>query len=133
MDAGDEELVSLFQGATEWLTLLILLALPLQLWTWAADRGLRPADRGGRSGWLLVLLSFGLVVVMRLLHAEWTMALVLCGSLLVAGLLSRMVHDLRLGVPAMLLAGLLGLGHVLSAIVLALLGTLVLLLSRPGR
>ena len=47
-----------------------------------------------------------------------------------AGLLSRMVHDLRLGVPAMLLAGLLGLGHVLSAIVLALLGTLVLLLSR---
>ena len=133
MEAGDAELVELFQGAMEWLTLLVVLAVVLQLWAWADDRGLRPADRGKGSAWLLLLPAFGLAALLRVLHAEWPVALVIAGAVLVAGLLSRMVQGMRLGLPAVLLGALLGLGHLLSAGVLALAGFLVLLFSRNGR
>lgn len=133
MDAADAELVQLFQGGMEWLTLLVLLAVVLQLWGWAADRGVRPADRGRQALWPLVLVAFGLAAVLRVLQTDWPVAVAIVAAVLVAGLLSRIIEGFRLGLPAMLLAALLGLGHVLSALVLSVAGLLVLLISRGTR
>lgn len=120
---------ALFHGWVELLTLLLLLFVVLSLWGWANNRGYRPAERGPNTPWLLLLVCFALVAVLRAVEASWPVAAVIGGALLVGGLVGRAVREMPLWLPAIALAVLLALGHVLSALVLAATGFLLLVLN----
>ncbi len=125
----DRLLGALFHGWVELLILLLLLFVVLTLWGWANNRGYRPAERGPNTPWVLLLVSFALVAVLRVLKADWPVALTIAGALLVGGLIGRAVRERPLLLPALLLSVLLALGHVLSALVLAGTGFLLLLFN----
>jgi len=127
--ANDRLLGALFHGWVELLTLLLLLFVVLTLWGWANNRGYRPAERGPNTPWLLLLVCFALVAVLRAVEASWPVAAVIGGALLVGGLVGRVVREMPLWLPAIALAVLLALGHVLSALVLAATGFLLLVLN----
>jgi hypothetical protein len=120
---------ALFHGWVELLTLLLLLFVVLSLWGWANNRGYRPAERGPNTPWLLLLMCFALVALLRAVEASWPVAAVIGGALLVGGLVGRVVREMPLWLPAIALAVLLALGHVLSALVLAATGFLLLVLN----
>jgi hypothetical protein len=120
---------ALFHGWVELLTLLLLLFIVLSLWGWALNRGLRPADRGPSTPWPVLLLAFGLVLLLRFFHEDMTAAMVVAGALLLAGWIARVARARAMWIPAMLLAALLGLGWMLSAIAMAVAGFIVFLLS----
>lgn len=120
---------ALFHGWVELLTLLLLLFVVLSAWGWARNRGYRPADRSGTTPWSLLLIAFGLVLVIRALAVGPVHIAVLAAALLLAGWLGRVLKENSLWIPGILLAALLGAGTVLSAIVLAVVGFIVILLS----
>lgn len=127
--ANDRLLGALFHGWVELLTLLLLLFVVLTLWGWANNRGYRPAERGPNTPWLLLLVCFGLVALLRAVEASWPVAAMTGGALFLGGLLGRVVRETPLWLPAIALAVLLALGNVLSALVLAVTGFLLLVLN----
>lgn len=127
--ANDRLLGALFHGWVELLTLLLLLFVVLTLWGWANNRGYRPAERGPNTPWLLLLVCFALVALLRAVEASWPVAAMTGAALLLGGLLGRVVRETPLWLPAIALAVLLALGNVLSALVLAVTGFLLLVLN----
>lgn len=119
----------LFHGWVELLTLFLILFVVLTIWGWANNRRFRPADRGPNTPWLLLLIAFALLLVLRAFHGPWPAAAAIALGVIIAGLIGRAVREKALWIPAMLIATLMGLGWMLSALVLALAGALVLLIG----
>lgn len=120
---------ALFHGWVELLTLLLLLFVALTLWGWLHNRGFRPADRGPNTPWILLLVCFALVAVLRSVDGAWPVAITIAAATVVGGLFSRAIREVALVLPALLLATLLALGHLLSAGVLTFVGALLLLFN----
>ncbi|MEO8069210.1 MAG: hypothetical protein ABI599_16040 [Flavobacteriales bacterium] len=119
----------IFHGAVELLTLFLLLLAALTLWGWLNNRRFKPSERGGIIPWVLVLFAFALVLVLRAFHGPWLGAVAIATGLVVAGFVGNVVKEKALWLPAMLLASLVGMGYMLSASVLVVLGFLVLLFT----
>lgn len=125
----DRLLGALFHGGMELVTLLLLLFVVLTVWGWVHNRGYRPADRGPNTPWVLLLVCFALVVLLRALDPGWPLAVAIVGALFLGGAVGRVVRERSLWLPAIALSMLLALGHVLSALVLAGTGLLLLLFN----
>jgi hypothetical protein len=119
----------MFHGWVEHLTLLLILFIVLSGWGWARNRGLRPAERAENTPWNLMLATFGLVLVIRAVGSEPVLTGVLALAVLLAGWMGRNARTEALWIPGVLLGALMGTGHMLSAIVLAAVGFIVLLIS----
>ena len=122
----------LFHGGVELFTLFLILFVVLTAWAWARNRRFRPAERGPNTPWLLLLIAFALVLVLRTFHGSWPEAATISIALLLAGFIGKTIREGVLWLPAILLATLMGLGWMLSAMVLALVGVLVLLIGVRG-
>ena len=120
---------ALFHGWVELLTLLLFLFVVLSAWGWARNRGFRPADRQTNTPWALLLATFGLMLVIRAVTFEPFLVGVLALAVVLAGWISKGAKGAALWIPGVLLGALLGTGHMLSAIVLAASGFVVILLS----
>ncbi len=119
----------IYHSAIEALTLLLLLLAVLTVWGWLNNRRFKPSERGGIIPWVLVLFAFALVLVLRAFDGPWPLAIAISVAVLVAGFLGRVVKEKDLWLPAMLMAALIGMDYMLSALVLAFFGGLVLLLT----
>ena len=128
--ATDPSMALLFHGWVELLTLLLLQFVALFLWGWANNRGLRPSDRRQVPAWPVLLTSYALVLVLRAVDGEWPVVAAIAGAVLIAGLIGSSGSDRALWLPAMLLAALIGLGFLLSALILIVVGFLFLLFTR---
>jgi hypothetical protein len=120
---------ALFHGWVELLTLLLFLFVVFTFWGWARNRGYRPADRSSTTPWMLLLFAFAHLLVLRALHWDLYIAGTLGLALVLAGWLGGALKQTGLWIPGVLLATLMGTGHMLSAIVLAAAGGIVILLS----
>jgi hypothetical protein len=118
-----------YHSAIEALTLLLLLLAVLTVWGWLNNRRFKPSERGGVIPWMLVLFAFALVLVLRAFDGPWPLAIAISVAVLVAGFLGRVVKEKDLWLSAMLLAALVGMGYMLSALLLAFFGGLVLLFT----
>lgn len=125
---------------TEWMHLLpegtgAVMALLLQLFValtlvgWAYNRGFRPVERGPIIRLLLLVPAFGLALLVRHIHSEVWQPVLIAGAVIIAGFFSRSGNGRGLGVPLMMIAALLGLDLMLSAIALTAVAVLVYLLS----
>lgn len=130
----DPWLGALFHGWVELVTLFAMLFVALALIGFSWNRGFRPADRGPMVPWALLLGGYGLVLLLRHFKEDLWSALIVALAVIVAGFLSRSTQPKGLWLPAIIIAGLLGMALNLSAMILTLATTLVLLLStRQGR
>lgn len=120
---------ALFHGWVELFTLFLVLFTILALWSWASGRGQRSSDRAGMVPWALLLTGYGLLLLVRGFEGDLVRTGIVSGALLVGGWLGPAINDRRLWFPTVLLAALMGSGLVLSALVLAVAGFIVLLLS----
>lgn len=125
---------------TEWMHLLpegtgAVMALLLQVFValtlvgWAYNRGFRPVERGPIIRLLLLVPAFGLALLVRHIHSEVWQPVLIAGAVILAGFFSRSGNGRGLGVPLMMIAALLGLDLMLSAIALTAVAVLVYLLS----
>lgn len=120
---------ALFHAWVELLTLLAMLLVALALIGFAWNRGFRPADRGPLITWPVLFLTYTLVLLLEHVRADLWPAIIIASGIVVAGFLSRAVYPLALWLPSVLIAALLGLGFNLSALLLTLIATFVLLFS----
>lgn len=120
---------ALLHGWVEVLTLFALLLVALILIGWCWNRGLRPSDRPGVLPWQLLLAGYALALLLRHFTEGLVPAAIIAGGVMVAGVIARSGVHRGLWVPVMLLSALLGLGHILSFVLLAVLIMLVLLIS----
>ena len=120
---------ALYHGWVELLTLFLVLFTVLSCWGWARNRGFRPAERMGPTPWLLLFIAYGLLLLVRSFDGDVVRTAIIGGSLLIGGWISKAVHERQLWFPAVLLATLMGSGFMLSALVLAAVGFIVLLIG----
>lgn len=125
--------IALYQGWIELVTLFLMLLVALLIMGWTYNRGLRPADRGPVVGWFPLIVSFALVVLLRQMDGALLISLIIAGSVLIGGFLSRVAHPGGLWVPIVLVATFLGLQLNLTALIFTLGTALVLLLSARSR
>lgn len=116
-------------GAGDIAVLLMQLFIALTVIGWAYNRGFRAPERGPLIRLPLLTLSFGLALLVRHVHAEWWQPVLIALAVIVAGFFGRSSDGKGMGVPLMLVASLLGLGLVLSAIALTVVAVLVYMLS----
>lgn len=120
---------ALFHGWVELLTLFLILFVILTCWGWARNRGYRPADRSSTTPWALLLIAFGTALLIRAMTDDLLIAGVIAAAVVIGGWIGKAAKEQRLWIPAILLAALMGLGHMLSVIVLAAVAFIVILLS----
>jgi hypothetical protein len=130
---NDRMWIGLYQGWIELVTLFLMLLAALLIIGWTYNRGLRPADRGPVVGWFPLIVSFALVVLLRQMDGAMLISLIIAGSVLIGGFLSRVAHPGGLWVPIVLVATFLGLQLNLTALIFTLGTALVLLLSARSR
>lgn len=111
------------------LVLLLQLVVALALVGWAYNRGFRPTERGPVLRLLLLLPAFGLALLVRHIHSELWQPVLIAGAVIIAGFFSRSGNGRGMGVPLMMIAALLGLQLMLSAIALTVVAVLVYLFS----
>ncbi|MBK7286440.1 MAG: hypothetical protein IPI95_04660 [Flavobacteriales bacterium] len=116
-------------GTGDVVVLLVQLIVALAVVGWAYNRGYRAHDRGPLLRLPLLTVSFGLALLVRSFHQEWWQPLVIAFAVIVAGFFDRNDNGRGLVVPIMLIATLLGLGLILSALVLTVVALLVFMLS----
>lgn len=116
-------------GAGDIAVLLVQLFIALALIGWAYNRGFRATERGPLIRLPLLTLSFGLALLVRHLHDAWWQPVLIAAAVIIAGFFDRSSDGRGMGVPLMLVASLLGLGLVLSAVALTVVAVLVFLLS----
>jgi hypothetical protein len=124
---------ALFHGWIELLTLFLVLFVALTFWGWARNRGYRPAERSGTTPWLLLLISFALLLVLRALKDAGNVAFVVAAAVLIGGWAGKLIPQRELWIPAMLMVCLIASGFMLSALILAVVAFIVILLSSTRR
>ncbi len=117
------------EGTGDIAVLLLQLLVALVLVGWAYNKGFRPVERGPLVRLLWLTLAFGTALLVRHIHDELWQPVIIGGSVIVAGLFGRNSNGRGMGVPMVMIASLLGLGFVLSAMALTLVAVLVYLLS----
>ncbi|MBX2981939.1 MAG: hypothetical protein WBB32_16180 [Flavobacteriales bacterium] len=117
------------EGAGDIVVLLVQLFIALTLIGWAYNRGFRATERGPIVRLPLLTLAFGLALLVRHIHSELWQPIMIAAAVIIAGLFSRSSNGRGMGVPLMLIASLLGLGFVLSALALTVVAVLVYMLS----
>lgn len=131
---GPDQLPRLFHGWVEHITLFVMLLVAVAIVCWSWNRGFRPADRGPLVPWPLMLGGYGLLLLLRHFREHLWSSIIIAAAVLLAGLIARQGRPGGLWIIVMLMAALLGLGLNLSALLLTLAATLVLLFSaRQGR
>lgn len=117
------------EGTGAVMVLLLQVFVALTLVGWAYNRGFRPVERGPIIRLLLLVPAFGLALLVRHIHSEVWQPVLIAGAVIIAGFFSRSGNGRGLGVPLMMIAALLGLDLMLSAIALTAVAVLVYLLS----
>ncbi|HRN37825.1 MAG TPA: hypothetical protein PLV70_09990 [Flavobacteriales bacterium] len=117
------------EGTGGTLLLLVQLVVALTLVGWAYNRGFRPVERGPIIRLLLLIPAFGLALLVRHIHSEVWQPVLIAVAVIIAGFFGRTGNGRSMGVPMMMIAALLGLNLMLSAIVLTAVAVLVYLLS----
>lgn len=120
-----------FHGWWELFTLFVLLWVAALLMGWAANRGLRPAERTAPVNGIALLASFSLLVVVRHVRADHLDVVIAAVGLIVAAFIASRSGTRSPVLPLMLLGLVLGLGLNLSAMVLTVMSILVLFFTRP--
>lgn len=118
-----------YHAAIERLVLFLFLFVVLLVWGWLNNRRFKTSERGSTMPWLLLLLAFALVLVLRTFGGDFVPSISIATALLVAGFVARAVKERDLWLPGILLASLMGMGFMLSALLVALVGALVLLFT----
>ncbi|HRD51848.1 MAG TPA: hypothetical protein PKY96_04295 [Flavobacteriales bacterium] len=126
---SDRWLGALFHGWVEILTLFTLLLVAVALFTWAWNRGFRPADRGPLLSAPLLIAGTAMILLLRAFRDDLLPAIIIALGLVLAGLLGRSVQPRGLWMPVMAFSALLGLERNLSALVLGMVVLLALLFS----
>lgn len=121
------------EGTGAVLVLLLQVFVALALVGWAYNRGFRPVERGPVIRLLLLIPAFGLALLVRHIHSEVWQPVLIAGSVIIAGLLSRSGNGRGLGVSLMMIAALLGLDLMLSAMALTMVAVVVYLLSPANK
>lgn len=126
---SDRWLGALFHGWVEILTLFALLLVAVALFTWAWNRGFRPADRGPLVSAPLLLAGTAMILLLRAFRDDLLPAIIIALGLVLAGLLGRSVQPRGLWLPVIAFAALLGLERNLSALAFGMVALLALLFS----
>lgn len=109
--------------------LVLQLLVVLVLVGWAYNRGFRPVERGPLLRPHLLVIGLGVALLVRHLHSELWQPIVIAVAVIIAGLFDRSGSGRGMGIPLVMIAALLGLGFVLSAIALTVVAVLVYMLS----
>lgn len=109
--------------------LVLQLLVVLVLVGWAYNRGFRPVERGPLIRLHLLVIGLGVALLVRHIHAELWQPIVIAVSVIIAGLFDRSGNGRGMGIPVVMIAALLGLEYVLSAIALTVVTVLVYMLS----
>ncbi|MFZ1692163.1 MAG: hypothetical protein WAT74_03110 [Flavobacteriales bacterium] len=126
---SDRWLGALFHGWVEILTLFALLLVAVALFSWAWNRGFRPADRGPLVSAPLLLAGTAMILLLRAFRDDLLPAIIIALGLVLAGLLGRSVQPRGLWLPVIAFAALLGLERNLSALAFGMVALLALLFS----
>jgi len=126
---SDRWLGALFHGWVEILTLFALLLVAVTLFSWAWNRGFRPADRGPLVSAPLLLAGTAMILLLRVFRDDLLPAIIIALGLVLAGLLGRSVQPRGLWLPVMAFAALVGLERNLSALAFGMVALLALLFS----
>lgn len=117
------------EGTGDAVVLLVELVVVLALVGWAYNRGFRPVERGPLMRLPLLTLSFGVALLVRHINTEPWQPAVIAAAVIIAGLFSRSGNGRGMGIPMVMIAALLGMGFVLSAVALTVVAVLVYMLS----
>ncbi|MDQ3100454.1 MAG: hypothetical protein M3R08_03635, partial [Bacteroidota bacterium] len=90
---------ALYHGWVELLTLFAMLLIALVIMGWSYNRGFRPADRGAIVGWFPLIVSFGMVILLRQMGSAVILAAIIGLGVLIGGFLSRVTHPSGLWIP----------------------------------
>ncbi|HMN06547.1 MAG TPA: hypothetical protein PKD45_12540 [Flavobacteriales bacterium] len=116
-------------GTGEVAVLVAQLLVVLLVVGWAYNRGFRPVERGPLVRLHLLVIGMGEALLVRHIHDELWQPLIIAAAVILAGLIDRSGYGRGMGVPVMMIAALLGLGFVLSAVALTVVAVLVYMLS----
>ena len=117
------------EGTGDIVVLLVQLFIALTLIGWAYNRGFRATERGPVIRLPLLTLAFGLSLLVRHIHSELWQPIMIAAAMIIAGLFDRSNNGRGMGIPIMIIASLLGLGFVLSALALTAVAVFVYMLS----
>lgn len=133
MDSELNRTVSeLFFGWTEIVSLFIFLVVALFLFGWAFNRKARSKDRGSNLPWQLLLPSFGVALLLRQMDAGLLAAIIMAVGVFAASFMAGGSDRWHYYICGMILAVLIGLGYMLSAIFFTVFVVLVILIF-PSR
>jgi len=133
MDTEFQRTISeLFFGWSEIISLFLFLVVVLFLFGWAFNRKARPKDRGSNLPWQLLLPAFGTALLLRQFESGWLLSLIIALAVLLASFLAGGSERGPYYICGMILAALVGLGLMLSAIIFGLVVFLVIILF-PSR
>ena len=127
----DRLLAEIFHGWVQVFTLFAVLFVALSAWGWAMNRRIPPEQRPGITPWGILLIAFALALVVRAFDEAWPQAITIAASVLAFAFISRKVGSRWTWVGAVFLAALLGMGWMLSALALAVVGVVAFLISGP--
>ena len=117
------------EGAGDIVVLLVQLFIALTLIGWAYNRGFRATERGPIVRLPLLTLAFGLALLVRHINSELWQPIMIAAAMIIAGFFDRSNNGRGMGIPIMIIASLLGLGFVLSALALTVVAVFVYMLS----
>jgi hypothetical protein len=129
----DRIVAVLFHGWMELVTLFVLQVCLTGAIGWAANLKRRPADRASLVPWPSLVMAFAAIALIRPFGANVWGALVVCAGLVASSVVGQRGAKRGLAPALMAVALLLGLGQVLSALLLAATVTLVLVIASFGR
>ena len=127
----DRLFAEIFHGWVQVFILFALLFVTLSAWSWAMNRRIPREQRPGVTPWGILLIAFALTLVMRAFDGAWQQAILIAASVLAFAFVNRSVGPRWTWVGAVFLAALLGMGWVLSALALAIVGVVVFLVTGP--
>ncbi len=116
-------------GTGDIVALFLQVFVALALIGWAYNRGFRAMERGPVVRLPLLTIAFGLALLVRHVHSELWQTVMVAVAVIVAGFFGRNSNGRGMGVPMVLVATLLGLNLVLSAIALTVVAVLAYFLS----
>lgn len=127
----DRLFAEIFHGWVQVFILFAVLFVGLSAWGWAMNRRIPREQRPGITPWGILFIAFALTLVMRAFSGAWQQTILIAASVLASAFISRNVGSRWIWVGAVFLAALLGMGWVQSALALAIVGFVVLLIIGP--
>jgi uncharacterized membrane protein len=123
----------LFFGWAEIVSLFVFLVVTLFLLGWAFNRKAKPKDRGNSLPWQLLLPAFGAALLLRQMDPGIIASIIICIGVLAASFLAGGSERGPYYICGMILAALVGLGFMLSAMFFVGIVFLIILIFPSGR